>query len=183
MKTLPLLTIACLLPAVSLAQLEDLSPIEPLPPASARVVEVSSSVQRELAQIESLAEADAWDEAVDGMLRLVSETSEELVAISGDHYLPLDSACQLQMSLWPVDGLEVYRQRVDPTAQQLFAAATESRNSANLQRLIDEYFCSSVGDDALLAVADWSLEAGNFSRARGCLLRISPKLSRRLKRH
>ncbi|QDU55261.1 outer membrane protein assembly factor BamB family protein [Aeoliella mucimassa] len=155
----------------------DFMPSEPLPAAEARVVEVTSNIERELAQLQALADAKAWDEAVDGMLRLAAESNNALVEVSDDCFLPIGNACQWHLSRWPAEGLERYRQRVDATARQMLETALAARDTAGIQQVIDQYFVSSVGDDALLAMADLSLEAGNLSKARSSLQMLSPRLS------
>lgn len=173
MHRLPFILLLCLSPSLA-AQQPQFTPQAPLPAAEARVLSAPSTVQRELTQIEVLADAQAWDEAVDAMLRLMDDSSHELVAIAEGYHLPLAMVCQVRISRWPAEGLAAYRQRVDGAARGMLNSAAAKRDAAKLWQVIQTYYASSVADEALLALADMSLETGDTNTARSCLLQISP---------
>jgi len=149
----------------------------PLSPAKARVQLAPSRHLRELAQIDSLIESEAWEEAVDGILRLIDPSPRKLVAIADDHFVPLHQACHLRIARWPEPALTIYRGRVDPMAAARLERAIASRSAVDLQSVVDEFFCSDAGDDALLALGDLALERGDSAAARGYWQPISPALT------
>lgn len=169
------LTILCTWHAV--AQAEAFWTPPPLPSVEARVIEVASTIDRELAQLDVLAEASAWEQAVDTVLRLAGDSSSELVEVAPGYYVPLVDACQMRVARWPAEGLAAYRERMDGVAAALLAEATRERSAAKLRRVATEYRMTHSGDDALLALADLALEQGHTATARGYLLSVSPRLS------
>lgn len=169
------LTILCTWHAV--AQAEEFWTPPPLPAVEARVIEVASTIDRELAQLDVLAEASAWEQAVDTVLRLAGDSSSELVEVAPGYYVPLVDACQMRVGRWPADGLAAYRERMDGPAAALLAEATRQRSAAKLRRVATEYRMTHSGDDALLALADLALEQGHTATARGYLLAVSARLS------
>ena len=151
-----------------------IAPQVELPTAEARLIEVASSVERELAQIDALIEAEAWDEAIDAVLPLADQDTNELVGVAADHFVPLPTACQLRICRWPDVALATYRDRVEGVAAALFAEASESRSEQLLQRVVDRYFASRWGDDALLRLGDAALERGQYDTARGYWQQLAP---------
>ncbi|MGI9457829.1 MAG: PQQ-binding-like beta-propeller repeat protein, partial [Aeoliella sp.] len=147
-----------------------------LPLAEARIEAAASSLLRELAQIDSLVEAEAWEEAIDGVLRIVDESSDELVAVSDDHYFALRDSCHIRIARWPAAALEAYRGRVDAMAHSRFDRGVAQRSESELQRVAGDYFCSHWGDDALFALGEMALERGDHAAARGYWQQISPAL-------
>ncbi len=171
----------CLLPvglvSPTLADVPEFWPRVAPPTTEARLVTVPSGLERELSQVDALIEAEAYDEAVDAVVRLVGESTEALVPVTDDYYLPLAAACHVRIAQWPAEALAIYRGRVDATAKSLLDAGVAKRDAELLTRLLDMYYTSSYGDDALVALADWELEAGNYHAARGYLLQTSPALT------
>ncbi len=154
----------------------DFWPQPELPPTEARVIKAPSTVTRELAQVDDLVDAEAYDEAVDLVVRLVGESSEELLPIGDDYFIPAAQAASARVAAWPAKAIAAYRGRVDVAAASLLAAGRVDRDVLKLHEVTDRYLMSSHGDDALLTLADLALEAGEYSAARGYLLQISPDL-------
>ncbi|WP_425398373.1 PQQ-binding-like beta-propeller repeat protein [Aeoliella sp.] len=169
-----LLPLSLVLASQALAFVE-LMPVPQVSTTEARVLAATSNVERELAQIDVLVEASAWDEAVDALLRLADESSTELLAVTDDQYVPVSTAAGMRIARWPAAGMAVYRQRVDAAARSLYERGIRERNRKPLLAVVDDYFASSVGDDALLALADMALEAGQTNLARGYLLQLSAR--------
>ncbi|WP_442484739.1 outer membrane protein assembly factor BamB family protein [Aeoliella sp. SH292] len=174
-RLLALLT--CLGVAPAMAQGVDFFTGAPAAPAEARVLSVPSTVERELAQIDVLIEAAAWDEAVDAMLKFVIAPSHEVIDLGGGHFVPVAFAAQSRIARWPAEAIAVYRKRVDNTAQSLYQRGIDGHDANALLAVVDQYRASSFGDDALLALADFALEAGATNQARGYLLQIAPGAS------
>lgn len=168
-----LLPLPLLLLASQVLAFEEFWPVPPVSTTEARVLAVTSNVERELAQIDTLVEAGAWGEAVDALLRLSDESADEMLAITDNYYLPVQTATGMRIARWPAAGLAVYRQRADAAARSLYERGIRQRDSQALAAVVDEYFASSAGDDALLALADMALEAGRTNEARGYLLQLS----------
>ena len=129
-----------------------------------------------LEQARQLAAARSWDEAVDIYRELGADKSDRVVAIDGNRYLSLRNYCHLQIARLPAEGLAAYRRRVDASAEQLYRDGLAKRDEGLLRRVVDEWFCSSWGDDALMALGELALERGDYAAARRSWEQISPLL-------
>jgi hypothetical protein len=72
--------------------------------------------------------------------------------------------------------LALYRARVDPLAENWFREALAGSDTGLLRRIIERFFVSSYGDDALYQLGEWELNEGRFTLAREAWERISPEL-------
>jgi outer membrane protein assembly factor BamB len=129
-----------------------------------------------LEQARQLAAARKWDEAIDIYRELAAGKSDRVVALDGKRYVSLRTYCHLQIAHLPVEGLAAYRRRVDASAEQAYRDGLANRDERLLRRVIDEWFCSSWGDDALLALGELDLERGDYNSARQNWEQISPLL-------
>lgn len=169
--------LTCLGAATAGAQVPEFWPPSSVATTEARVLSAPSTVERELAQIDVLIEAAAWDEAVDAMLRLIASPSHEVLDRGDGHFLPVAFAAQSRITRWPAEALATYRKRVDNTAESLYQRGIRERDTSALREVVDDYRASSVGDNALRMLADAALEAGELNAARGYLLQITPAAS------
>ena len=130
-----------------------------------------------LEQARQLAAARSWDEAIDIWRELSGDKSDRVVALDGNRYVSLRDYCQLQLARLPAEGLVAYRRRVDASAEQLYRDGLAKHDEGPLRRVVDDSFCSSWGDDALMALGDMALERGDYATARRTWEQISPLLS------
>ncbi|HEV3138518.1 MAG TPA: PQQ-binding-like beta-propeller repeat protein, partial [Pirellulales bacterium] len=80
--------------------------------------------------------------------------------------------CHIQTASLPAEALALYRQRVDPLAQQWYDEAMARPNAARLAEIVEKMFCSSTADDALLALGEMELERAHHGAARRCWERL-----------
>jgi len=137
---------------------------------------VSGTTATRLEQARALAAGRNWDESIEILGDLAADKSGRMVAIDDSRFLSLRTYCQLQLARLPAEGLAAYRRRVDALAEQWFRDAIASRDEQLLRRVVDESFCSSWGDDALLALGELALERGDYASARRNWEQISPML-------
>lgn len=130
-----------------------------------------------LAQARQLAAARSWDEAVDIYRELGGDKSNRVVVRDSSRYLSLRNYCHLQIARLPAEGLAAYRRRVDGAAEQLYRDGLTNRDDSLLRRVVDESFCSSWGDDAMMSLGELALERGDYATARRTWEQISPLLS------
>lgn len=131
-----------------------------------------------------------WDEAVETLRRVLEEFGDKLIETPSaagrspgfKRYVPIQEHCHWRISALPPEALELYRQRVDPQAKVWFERGVQDRDPASLQKVIDSAFCSSWGDNALLALGDLATERGHFDQARLYYGRLVPQLVRRVER-
>jgi outer membrane protein assembly factor BamB/tetratricopeptide (TPR) repeat protein len=151
------------------------------PPAQAeltppRVEVVSGPTAARLEQARALAANESWDEAVDIYRKLIAEDTNRVVALNDGRYVSLRTYCHLQLAGLPAEALSAYRRHVDPLAVQWYRDGISRRDEQLLRRIVDELFCSTWGDDALLALGEMALERADYASARRHWQQISPLL-------
>jgi outer membrane protein assembly factor BamB len=141
-----------------------------------RVDLAPSATATRLAQAQALMADKNWDEAIDVFRELTAEEADRVVALDDQHFVNVRDYCNLQIARLPAEGLAAYRRRVDPLAEEWYRTGMANRDEQQLRRLVDEAFCSSWGDDALLALGELALERADFGAARRYWEQISPLL-------
>jgi hypothetical protein len=74
----------------------------------------------------------------------------------------------------PTNALATYRRRVDPLAERWYRDGLANRDEQLMTRVVGELFCSSWGDESLLALGELALEQGDYAAARRSWEQISP---------
>ncbi len=126
-----------------------------------------------------------WDNAVgtlrkvgeqygDGLVKVEDRSVHGQNQLTVGRYVSIRHYCQLRLAALPPDALRLYREQVDDTARAALEAASRSRDRRALRQVLADFFCSSVGDDALLLLGDLSLEAGDYAAAREAWERMTP---------
>ena len=115
-----------------------------------------------------------WEEAVEGLRKLTEDHGGKVVAYTPRRYVSVRDACHLQIAELPPDALALYRSRVDPQARRWFETGVANRDTHLLLNVVEQLFCSSWGDDALLALGEIALEQGDYGNARGYWEKILP---------
>jgi outer membrane protein assembly factor BamB len=117
-----------------------------------------------------------WEEAIEIIQQLSEQFGDHLRAVDQDRYLSVRRTCQMLIAEMPPEALKLYRGRVDAAAEDWYEKGIAGQETQFLQRVVDHFFCSALGDDALLALGDRALEKGRYDRARGYWERIDPSL-------
>ncbi len=115
-----------------------------------------------------------WEQLAEDYHRTTVESGDALVTLSETpprarvawHSGQVRRLCHERLAKLPRSVLEQYRQRVDAEARALLAQGRQTRSSLPLRRLVDDLFCSSVGDEALDLLGDLAFERGDFDEAR-----------------
>ncbi len=132
---------------------------------SVHVDEVDAAVKQHLERVRAFLEDGQWDEAVETLRQVMESPGTKVVPADRWRYVGVREYCQLFISRLPPDALALYRQRVDPEADSLYAAAMSTHDPRPLEDLVDRLFCSSKGDDALLTLGEFALEGGDAGAA------------------
>ena len=143
---------------------------------SVQVREPDGEARSHLERVKALLADEQWDETVETLRQLMEMQGDRLIALEPDRYLTLRDYCHLQIAQLPPAALQLYRDRVDPLARRWYEQGVAERDAALLSRVVNQFFCSRWGDDALLKLAELELEQGHFGAARAHLTRISPLL-------
>jgi len=141
-----------------------------------RVDEPDPMVRTHLERVRVNIAEKQWDEAIEGLRQLMENHGERLLRLDPQRFVPLRDFGHIQLADLPPEGLALYRGRVDAQAERWLNEGLKQRDAGLLQRVVDELFASSFGDDALFALGEIALERGEYHRARSCWERISPEL-------
>ncbi|MFN0019217.1 MAG: PQQ-binding-like beta-propeller repeat protein [Pirellulaceae bacterium] len=124
-----------------------------------------------------------WEEAVDAIRRVMEADAGRLVKVPEqrplpegfERLIPAREFCQWRLSALAKDAPEAlahYRKLVDPLAERWLAEFAAKRDEKLLKQVLLQAFASSSGDEALLRLADATLERGEFAVSRYYLERI-----------
>lgn len=136
------------------------------PPYEVRAYEVRGATRRQLSRFEQAIRRAQWEDALEIADQLLISDSREVVSIGESHYVGLREYCHRQLSQLPPEVLAEYRALVDAPAEAWYRKGVAERNTLLLQRVVEEAFCSSWGDDALDALGELALERGEYLAAR-----------------
>jgi outer membrane protein assembly factor BamB len=145
----------------------------PVSLSEAKAPEISAQVAARLAQLPAIIGEGNWDDAIDVLTELAAQPEDTVVAVDASRYVSLRTYCQMQLARLPGPALARYRQRFDPLAERFYHQGLAARDAALLRRVTDEYFCSSLGDEALLALGELALEQADYAAARRYWRQIS----------
>ncbi|HEX5445024.1 MAG TPA: PQQ-binding-like beta-propeller repeat protein, partial [Pirellulales bacterium] len=139
-----------------------------------QVDEADAAARTHLEQVKALLANQQWDEAVETLRQVTENHGGKVLAVSPWRFISVRDYCHLQIASLPGEALKLYRDRVDAQARGWYEAGVRQRESELLERVVDQLFCSSWGDDALLALGDLALERGELGKARGAWEKILP---------
>ncbi len=131
-----------------------------------RVNEADGTVRTRLAEIEEAIKGKHWDEVVAGIREVVTKSGDDLVNVTArlkgvpPRYIPVREYCQLLLTQLPQEGLEKYRQVVDPNCRLWLEKGLQLEDQSLLRRICDAELASNYADTALWYLGEWSLQAG-----------------------
>lgn len=152
------------------------------------VDEVDNTARAHLERFERYLAEGQGGEAIDALRNLMDASGERLMALppamSVDggqfvRFVPLYEYCQWRLAALARESpqtLELYRQRVDPLAAAWLKQAVAQRDLVRLRQIVDRFFLSRSGDEALLRLGEFELERGHWTQARYAWERLSPLL-------
>ena len=164
-------------PRLALAQFRGLSSRFEL----SRVVqldEIDGQARGHLARIDAYLADHQWDEAIEAVGQVMETHGGRVTPLADSSYVYVNvrDYCHRKIAALPDEAIQLYRLRVDPLAERWYEEGTGNRDAERLSRVVDELFCSTWGDDALLALGELSLERGLYGTARAYWTRIAPNL-------
>lgn len=134
---------------------------------------VRGSERRILDRAQQFIHDEQWGDALALFMRLLESPSATIVPLEEQRYEGLRRFCHRQIASFPPTALARYRQLVDAISHSIYEQGLVRRDESLLQRVVDEYFCSSWGDDALLTLGEMALQRGDYARARRAWLQLS----------
>jgi outer membrane protein assembly factor BamB len=140
------------------------------------IKDLPNEAANHLARAEALLADEKWDEAIETLRRLSEDHGERILQLDDRRFTNIRDFCHLQLAALPASARQLYRDRVDTVAKGWYESGIRNRDGDLLRRVVDELFCSSYGDDALMALGEIALEKGKFGLARWYWERIDPRL-------
>ena len=138
------------------------------------VPQADADTRARLEQAKAFAADRQWDEAIE-TYRQVMESDLGRVIAASDRHRQRSRVLPYVDRGGPADAVVLYRSRVDAQAKRLYDEAIVRHDAAALRRVIDQFFVSTSGDDALLALGDMASRAGGS--------RPGPRLVREIDRN
>ncbi len=104
-------------------------------------------------------------DAVEKLQRVLDTSGEELVPVNDRHLVPARWVVHGHLARLPVEGVNLYRQRVDGQAAKRLDEAKKQRDDSGLERLLADMFAASPCEEAILELARRAFERGVFDAA------------------
>jgi len=134
--------------------------------SAAEIKNIPNEAATNFIRVAAFLEEESWEDAIEILQLLAEQFGDYLVGVDSDRYLSVRRYCEMLLAAMPPDALDLYRKRVDAAALDWYNKGIAAQDEQLLQRVVDRFFCSTVGDDALLALGDQELEKGYYDRAR-----------------
>ncbi len=142
-------------------------------PIPAKPYVLRGAERRLLDRAERFLADQQWEDATDGLMRLLESDNPSVVAVDERRFVSLSEYCHRLLTRLPAEALARYRALVDVTAESIYRQGVDQRDAERLQEVVDQYFCSSWGDDALSAIGEMALERGDYQAALNAWLAIA----------
>lgn len=137
-----------------------------------RLDEADGNVTAQLRRALPLAAAGQHEEALDILRRAAESDGRKVVRVAPQRAVSVQEYGQMVLASLPAEALALYRGRVDGQAEAWYQAGRKRRDESQLTQLVDELFCSSRGDDALLLLGELALERGDPDAAAAWWLKL-----------
>jgi outer membrane protein assembly factor BamB len=110
-------------------------------------------------------EEGRWFDGVSVLEEVIERFPDRVVPVGEGLYVSARHYAHCLLARGAPEARKLYRQKVDRQADVLYRRAVEEQDLAALRRVVSQYFCSSVGDEAIELLGDYALEAGRFDEA------------------
>ena len=153
--------------------------LEDTPLANRRVresvsLDVDNVVIKQLRTVRAHLAERQWDQAFEMIRQISTAGGDQLVPVSPGRYLNVRAYVNLLLARLDAEGLALFRETIDPQAQQWFETGKRNHDEKLLDQLVSRAFVSSKTDDALDLLGRWAWERGELSLARRYWLQILP---------
>jgi hypothetical protein len=138
-----------------------------------QVDEADAATRTNLERVKAMLADEQWSESVETLLQLMERQPDKLLAVSPRRFVSVREYGHLQIAGLPAEALMLYRSRVDPQARRWYESGMAGHPEL-LAQVVEQSFCSSWGDAALLTLGDVALERGDLGDARGYWKKILP---------
>lgn len=170
-NSLRLATVLTLLSITGLTTWHVLYAGDPL--ASVVLPKENKSLEGRLKFARKLVADQKWNEAIDTYAGILRDVGDKLAPVaapadvitSSTRSLQIRKQVHLDIAALPKKGLQVYQASVKGQTTQWLEAGLKALDRQPLLRIVNEAFCSAVGDEALDTLGDLAFEEGEFHEA------------------
>lgn len=140
------------------------------------LLEIDVAATKKFATIQNHLRVGQLPEAIDLLRNQNEGQAGKLVAAGPGRYVkPTVYASMLSAALSP-EGLKVYRAQFDPLLRPTYEAGRDNLDEQKLLKVIEQGYCCTFADDALLLLGDLAWDEGDLWRARSYWEQLLPPL-------
>jgi cellulose synthase operon protein C len=139
---------------------------------------VSVDAKQKMQLLDGFVQQKNWTEAVELLQSLAEKQGDRLAPTTLENpslFINLRTYCNARLAALPPEALATYRARVDGQAEDLWRQWNESKNERALERIADEFFCSTVAPKAIDRLGDRSFSRGLLADAVGWWMKLLPR--------
>ena len=154
-------------------------PLEAQAPRSKRLhetllLDIDNAATKKFTTLQTHLRVGQLPEAIE-LLRSISDGHVgKLVATTPGRYVNVQAYVQMLAAGLHPAGLQIYRQQLDPVLRPSFELARETADETMLLKVLQQGYCCSFSDDALLLLGDLAWDAGDVWRARSFWEQLLP---------
>lgn len=138
------------------------------------LLDVDNAATKKFATVQTHLRVGQLREAIELLQSIGDAHQGKLVAAAPGRYVNVQNYAQMLAAGLPPEGLQIYREELDPILKPTFEAARQVADEAALQKLLLNGYCCSFADDALLMLGDLAWDAGEVWRARSYWEQLLP---------
>lgn len=144
-----------------------------------RLETISSREQSDLSRAKEFFDNSQWDDVIESYRKLIEIAEGSVLSFDQQRSITLRDYCHWQIAQLPSEALALYQDQVDSVAESWYREGIAKRDTRRLRQVIQEAYCSRMGDKALFALGEIALERGEYSLARRYWQQIHPELMTR----
>ncbi len=138
------------------------------------LLDIDNAATKKFATVQTHLRVGQLPEAIE-LLRSISDGHVgKLVATTPGRYVNVQIYVQMLAAGLPPEGLKIYRQQLDPVLKPSFETGRDTADEVLLLKVLQQGYCCSFADDALLLLGDLAWDAGDVWRARSFWEQILP---------
>jgi len=135
-------------------------------------IRVDNEATKALLTIEDRWAAGRWSDALDDLISLTESRPAAIVQVDWgedagvSRYQPVAAAAERWLATLSAEGLQRYRQRIDPAANQLWETWQQTRDPSILEQITQRYFYSRSANAAIWELGHTAWGQGDLAAAR-----------------
>lgn len=138
------------------------------------LLDVDNAATKKFTTVQTHLRVGQLREAVELLQGIGDAHQGKLVAVAPGRYVNVQNYAQMLAAGLSPEGLQIYREELDPILKPAFEVARQAADEVALQKILLNGYCCSFSDDALLMLGDLAWDAGDIWRARSYWEQLLP---------